>query len=329
MAARRNRRGRRRNRGRFGGLYKLLSILLIFAAILVGCIIFFRVNTMVVTGNSRYSQEEIIAAAGVEQGDNLFTLNKYQIADRILTQLPYVDDVTISRKLPDTLIFEVAESSGVAWVESGGSYWLINSNCKVLEMGDASLVQGKPQLLGITPENPTVGNTLTVAPEQQNKLERLQAFLKAIQARVMTGSLSAFIDLTADNELRFGYGANLTVVFPMNGDFDDATYELKRTLETMDERGITRTGTLDLNYESREVHLLPDRWLPEGWSPVEAPVEPTEPTQQPEASGGETESAEGTEPNEGGEAPETSQSPASPDPYHPPTVPEQAPEQAE
>ena len=85
MAARRNRKRRRRNRGRFGVLYKLLSILLIFAAILVGCIIFFRVNTMVVTGNSRYTQEEVLAAAGVEKGDNLFTLNKYQIADRILT----------------------------------------------------------------------------------------------------------------------------------------------------------------------------------------------------------------------------------------------------
>lgn len=43
MAARRNRHGRRRNRGRFGFLYKLLSFLLIFAAILAGCVAFFRV----------------------------------------------------------------------------------------------------------------------------------------------------------------------------------------------------------------------------------------------------------------------------------------------
>lgn len=329
MAARRNRKRRRRNRGRFGGLYKLLSILLIFAAILVGCIIFFRVNTMVVTGNSRYTQEEIIAAAGVQQGDNLFTLNKYQIASRILTQLPYVDDVTISRKLPDTLIFEVSESTGVAWVESGGSYWLLDNRCKLLEVGDATLVQGKAQLLGLTPVNPTVGSSLTVEPEQQDKLERLQAFLAAIQARVMTGSLSAFIDMSADNEIRFGYGANLTVVFPMNGDFDDATYQLKRTLETMDERGITRTGTLDLNYESREVHLLPDRWVPEGWSPLEAPAQPV---QQPEASGGQ-ETAGQTETPQTAETPENAQtSPAGgtdAQPTHTPTVPEQAPEAEE
>lgn len=305
MAARRNRGRRRRNRGRFGGLYKLLSILVIFAAILMGCIIFFRANTMVVTGNSRYTQEEIIAAAGVEQGDNLFTLNKYQIAGRILTQLPYVDDVTISRKLPDTLIFEVTESAGVAWVESGGAYWLLNGSCKLLEMGDATLTKDKPQLLGLTPVNPSVGNTLTVATEEQDKLERLQAFLEAIQARGMTGSLTAFLDLSSGNEIRFGYGENLTVVFPMNGDFDDATYELKRTLETMDERGITRTGTLDLNYESREVHLLPDRWMPEGWSPLEVPTEPTQ-----QQTGGDS----------------TTQENGATEPVQTPEVPEQAPE---
>ena len=314
MAARRNRRRRRRNRGRFGVLYKLLSILLIFAAILAGCIIFFRVNTMVVSGNSRYTQEEIIAAAGVEKGDNLFTLNKYQIANRILTQLPYVDDVAISRKLPDTLIFEVSESTGVAWVESGGAYWLLDDRCKLLEVGDAALVQGKPQVLGLDPQNPAVGNLLTVLPEQQDKLERLQAFLKAIRSRVMTGSLKGFIDLSSANEIRFGYGDNLTVIFPLNGDFTQETYELKLALETMDQRGLPRTGTLDQNYEDREIHLLPDRWLPEGWSPLEVPTEPA----QPETSAGETQTGDAVEPEQSAE-------PAQPS--HTPTVPQQAPEQ--
>ena len=309
MAARRNRKRRRRNRGRFGGLYKLLSILLIFAAILVGCIIFFRVNVMVVAGNVRYTQDEIIAAAGVKQGDNLFTLNKYQIANRILTQLPYVDDVAISRKLPDTLIFDVTESTGTAWLESGGAYWLLDDKCKLLEVGDAALVQGKPQVLGLTAVNPTVGNTLTVPPEQQDKLERLQAFFAAIRGRVMTGSLKGFIDLTSGNEIRFGYGENLTVVFPLNGDFASETHELELALKTMDQRGLPRTGTLDQNYEDRKIHLLPDRWLPQGWSDLEAPEEPA---RQPET------------PAETPTLPEQSAPPEeSAQPSHTPTVPEQ------
>ena len=262
MAARRNRKGRRRNRGRFGFLYKLLSTLIIFAAILAGCVVFFRVNTMVVEGNSRYTAEEIIAASGVQQGDNLFTLNKSKMVSQILTRLPYVDDLSINRRLPDTLIFYVTESVPVAWIESEGTCWLLDHRCKILEAGDSSITQGLPEVMGLTPVDATVGNRLTVNPEEQNKLDRLREFFTAIAGRQMTGSLTSFIDLSSENEIRFGYGDNMTVIFPLNGDYDQETYELKRALESMDERGIPRTGTLDQNYEGRETHLLPERWMP-------------------------------------------------------------------
>ena len=283
MAARRSRKGRRRNRGRFGGLYKLLSFLIIFAAIFMGCVVFFRVNTMVVEGNSRYTSEEIVAASGVQQGDNLFTLNKSQIVSRILTRLPYVDDLSIQRKLPDTLIFYVTESTPVAWLESGGTCWLLDHRCKILEAGDSSITEGLPEVLGLTPSDPSVGSRLTVDPEQQNKLDRLREFFAAIAQRQMTGSLTSFIDLSSENEIRFGYGENLTVIFPLNGDMEQETYELKRALESMDERGIPRTGTLDQNYEGRVTHLLPERWLPGQADPDEEEQLPEE-TETPAAS---------------------------------------------
>ena len=283
MAARRNRRGRR-NRGRFGALYKLLSAVLILAAIVLGCVVFFRVNTVEVVGDSPYTAEEITAVSGVEQGDNLFALNKYQISSRIYTQLPYIDTVNFVRRYPDTLVIHVTAGTPAAWFESGGSCWLVDSRGKILESGDESLVSGRAQLLGLEPVNPTVGNTITVREEEQTRLERLTAFLSAIQARQMTGSLTRFIDLTADYELRFGYGDNLTVLFPMNGDFTQSTYYLQQTLWTMDERGIPRNGTLDLTYGDSEAHLLPERWLPDGAADVEETQEPgiVEPTQAPD-----------------------------------------------
>ena len=263
MAARRNRRGRRRNRGRFSALYKLLSVLIIFAAILMGCVVFFRVSTVEITGDSPYTEEEIRRVSGVEQGDNLFTLNKYQISSRIYTQLPYIGTVNFERKYPDTFVIHVTASVPVAWIESGGSRWLMDTDCKLLESGGASLTEGKAQVRGLEAVNPSVGSVLTVPPEQQDKLDQLKGFLAAIQARQMTGSLTSFLDLTSNNEIRFGYGANLTVLFPMNGDFTQKTYYLQQTLWTMDEKGIPRTGTLDLTYDNQEGHLLPKRWLRE------------------------------------------------------------------
>ncbi|WP_186565172.1 cell division protein FtsQ/DivIB [Lawsonibacter celer] len=278
MAARRNRRGRRRNRGRFGFLYKLLSFLLIFAAILVGCVVFFRVDTVVVSGQSRYTEEEIIAAAGVKQGDNLFRLNKIQMGADIVRSLPYVDEAAISRKFPDTLLICVTETSAVAAIQSGGEYWLLDARGKLLERGDASLAEGKALIQGLTPLAPAVGTLLAVAAEEQDKLDQLTALLSAIRAEEMTGSLTGFIDLTTANKIRFGYGADLTVVFPMNADFTSKTYALKCTLLKMDEEGVARTGTLDLTYGEDQAHLLPERWLPD----QTLVIQPAEPA--PEAS---------------------------------------------
>ena len=65
MAARRNKR-KRRNRGRFGFLYKVLSAAVIVAAIVAGCAVFFRVENIEVNGQSAYTADQIISAAEVE-----------------------------------------------------------------------------------------------------------------------------------------------------------------------------------------------------------------------------------------------------------------------
>ena len=78
----------KRRRGRFGGLYKVLSILLVAAAIITACVVFFRVNTIEVAGNVRYTAEEIIEASGVKMGDNLIAMSGSRVSAAIRTQLP-------------------------------------------------------------------------------------------------------------------------------------------------------------------------------------------------------------------------------------------------
>ena len=68
---------RRRRRGRFSFLMKLLCILLIAGAVVAALTVFFKVQSITVSGNARYTSEEIIAASGIEIEDNLFLLNKY------------------------------------------------------------------------------------------------------------------------------------------------------------------------------------------------------------------------------------------------------------
>ena len=88
-------------RVRSGVLGKLLIMLAIVAAVVFGVAIFFKVNTIEVQGNTVYSAEQIVEASQIRQGDNLLTVNKALAVGNIKAALPYVEDVSIARSLPD------------------------------------------------------------------------------------------------------------------------------------------------------------------------------------------------------------------------------------
>lgn len=262
MAARKDRNRRRRRRGRFGFLYKLLSVLIIFAAILAGCVAFFRVNEVVVTGNSRYSAQEIIDASGVELGDNLFLVNRPQTAQRILGALPYVENAVPVHRLPDTVELHITECVPAAALRFGGSWWLLDARGKLLEQGEKSLAVSLPEVKGLHPIEPTVGEWVEVEIEEQTRLEGLRQLLTALNRRGLAEGVTDFIDVSASNVIYFGYGPELTVAVPMAGDFDLRAFSLQRVLETFAQRGEAVTGTLDLTYGDSEARLLTERWLP-------------------------------------------------------------------
>ena len=67
--ARRRHSNRRHRRGNSGFLYKLLSVLVICGAVVAALTLFFRVDRIEVTGMERYTEDEVIAASGIDIGD--------------------------------------------------------------------------------------------------------------------------------------------------------------------------------------------------------------------------------------------------------------------
>ena len=192
--ARRRHTKRRRRRGGFGFLYKLLSVLVICAAILTAMTLFFRVDNIVVTGQKRYTAEEIQAASGVKSGANMYLLNKYDIVRSITRELPYIEDIRVNRKLPDTLLIEVHESGRPFALVQDGSAWLISAGGKIVdqlperEAGQYGRISGC-QLLA-----PSVGTTLALATEYASQQTSLLALLEALDAGQVTAYVTDFPD---------------------------------------------------------------------------------------------------------------------------------------
>ena len=89
------RHNRRRRRGRFSFLWKLLAALIIVAAMVAAVTLFFRMDYVVVTGNERYTEQEVLDASGLETGSNLYFINKFDVKEAIFAQLPYVEEIRI------------------------------------------------------------------------------------------------------------------------------------------------------------------------------------------------------------------------------------------
>ena len=74
-----------------------------------------EVSVVEVTGNLRISEEEIVELAGISRDGNILTLDLAAV-ERSLKTHPFIKEVIIRKKLPDTVQIEIKEREPVALV---------------------------------------------------------------------------------------------------------------------------------------------------------------------------------------------------------------------
>lgn len=252
MSPRHNRR-RYKRRARFGFLYKLLAVIAMLAAVVMGATVFFRVEEMVVTGNQRYTAAQIIDATGIAQGDNLFGMNKFETARQIRRQLPYVEGVNIRRGWPDTLIITVTECEAAARVTGEKGQWLISRSGKVLELTRGA-AQNVIVVEGLNAVQPEAGLPLVVREEQQVRGDALVSLLQALEQCGMLKKVTR-IDMTSPSRIFMDFDVRFTVKLPVSGDFNYLLGAMGQAVATLEDY---ETGTLDLTVKDYTVVFSPN-----------------------------------------------------------------------
>lgn len=241
MATRRTNKRTRRNRGRFGGLYKLFSFLLILVVIVAGCAVFFRVEEITVVGQSKYTAEEIIAATGIQKGDNLFLLSP---VGHVPVTLPYVGEIAVRRALPDGVVITVRECVPALMVQGEGGWWVVDGRGKLLEAVPSGDRAGTAKVVGLTAILPKAGTRLAVDTLEASKLQSLLDLTAAFTGRGMMDKVSQ-VDLTGTARLTLTYDGRFTVVLPLSADFDRAGQALSVIVE--EKLQANDTGKIDMS----------------------------------------------------------------------------------
>ena len=168
------RRRKKRNKYFF---YTFLVIFFVAIASVLSLTVFFNISDIAVTGNSYYTKQQIVTVSTLEEGQNLFRLNKFDIIKQLKKKLPYISDVVVDRHLPVGIEIIVTETKAFMCVETDKGTYLLDENLKVLEAVEMP-PEALPHIVGVKNVTATVGEYLTGEGIPFENLSRLAPALK-------------------------------------------------------------------------------------------------------------------------------------------------------
>lgn len=275
---------RRRKRKVIEGL---IFTLLIAAGIFIALslTVLFKIETVNVEGDTRYSQEQIIEATQINVGDNLWLTNSGKLTENASVALPYVKEVKVSRKIPSTVVLTVIETSPEYAVKTDDKYTLIDVSGKVLETGASK--KGKTVLLTGIEFEPFVPGMPVEAVTAKNYNLALEIISESDGKEIKLTS----VDVTDINKitaihdsrvrLEFGSGADLNAKVKMAGEIIKKLNEEKNTQEgVINLKSVTRAFFREESLNPTTTQPSTELVTDENGNAV---TEPTEGTTAPES----------------------------------------------
>lgn len=217
---------------------------LVLLAIVFAPTIFFQVSKINVTGDTRYTSEQLIKSTGVKQGDNMFFLDTEQIAADLKDEYPYLDTVKLRRKLPSTLQIEVSDRTAVLSIEQNGKYLILDMSGKVLEK-TKSAAKGTAKVTGVPMKGLHVGDTV-----DEDKYGKAASVMKLLELTDQYGMKKHIktIDVEKAYDVRVTYDKRYTILL---GALEESNLEHKIQFlkAILKEPSLPESGVIDLTDE--------------------------------------------------------------------------------
>lgn len=227
----------------------ILTILLAVVVMCVGLVLvfslFFKINTITISGDKVYSDKMITEKSGVAIGENLFKIKEEKLTESLSKELPYVKAVTVERKLPDTLIINVEAAKEVGAITTSKGFVLIDETGKVLDKNASILKENVAVINNVRLKEYVEGEKVVLTDEK--KTETLIKLFEAIKNADM--QLLTEIDLKNINDIKIKYDDRITFAV---GSLTNIETKLARgvaALEKENEINAYSEGTLDLKTE--------------------------------------------------------------------------------
>ena len=229
----------------------LIFVVIVFAVIFVMSVSF-RVENIQVIGNTHYTASEIINAIDIEQGDNLFFFDRFAAITRVFAKLPYVQEVTLERALPNRVTIHVTESTAVAYVKIGLEYWTFDEKCKVLGKAAEGEEEGLIPIVGLNPGTIFINESLQTIDHDERTIAYLRTILNQIIDRGIAYQVEK-IDFSNTNNVVINYAGKYIIRL---GDPYATEKKFSMVLSAISQLRDGDIGIIDVT-DAATVHFIP------------------------------------------------------------------------
>lgn len=166
----------RRRRGNMSLHYSLIAFIVLVIFVVLSMTVFFNIETADIIGSSIYSADEIIAASGIKGGDNMIRKNMSKAEKNIVSQLTYIEEAHITRKLPSSVEILIVPCAETASLQTEDGYLIVSESGKILCASEEPM-EDTLVFLGAEPaEDMHIG--MTFASVDEDKTEVIYELMK-------------------------------------------------------------------------------------------------------------------------------------------------------
>lgn len=228
-------------------------IIFVFVLVLTAAVCLFTpifdVTDISVEGNRAVASEEIIKAAAVKNGTNIFRINTVAVVKRVCG-IGYVEKAEVKRRFPSGIVIKVKECTESAYILYAANYVGIDTKGKVLSVKKVSDIQeGIMTVTGISLKSFKAGEEFE--PVKKHKKQVLLEVFEASEKQKLMGNIKN-INLSDANDIKLTLNSGTGVVLGKNEQLEYKLAYLKEVIKNLDDK--TRGGTVDLSDTSNVVY---------------------------------------------------------------------------
>lgn len=92
----------------------------------------FNIKNIKVTGQKNLTENQVLEISEYIKGENLFLFNSSDVLSKIKV-IPYVDEVNVKKKIPNTIVFDMKEKSAAYYAEKDKEFCILSPDMQILD----------------------------------------------------------------------------------------------------------------------------------------------------------------------------------------------------